>query len=234
MGLKIFADGADKASILELNKNPLVQGFTTNPSLLRKAGVTDYKTFALDILSVIKDKPVSFEVIADDIKEMWNQSLEIASWGENVFVKIPITSTKGELNQTLVGELSGTGVKLNITAITTIEQVKSIMPYLDFLQESYISIFAGRIADTGVDPLPTIANALSYIKKYSPSIKLIWASPREVYNIYQAEWINCDIITCTPDLIKKYELLKGKDLTEYSLDTVQMFYNDAIESGLTL
>jgi transaldolase len=224
--VKIFADGADRASILELNKNPFVEGFTTNPSLLRKAGVTDYKEFALDILSVIRDKPISFEVIADDNYEMYRQALEIASWGENVYVKIPITNTEGKSTEDVIRRLDH--VNLNVTAITTIKQVRRILPSL---KKGFISIFAGRIADTGINPLPIMKSALKLIN--GTKIELIWASPREVFNVYQAQEIGCHVITCTPDLIKKMSL-QGKDLTEYSLDTVRMFYNDAKESGLKL
>ena len=236
MGIKIFADGADKVGMLEMNKNPLISGFTTNPALLRKAGVTNYKEFALDILKEIPDKPISFEVIADDQFEMYRQAMEISSWGKNVYVKIPITNTKGELMGSVVEQLLWAGIKLNITAITTIKQVRKILPYITLptyrihsYDNTFLSIFAGRIADTGVNPLPIVKSALNLIK--DTYIELIWASPREVYNIYQAEEIGCHAITCTPDLIKKYELLKGKDLTEYSLDTVKMFYNDATEVG---
>jgi len=224
--VKIFADGADRASILELNKNPFVEGFTTNPSLLRKAGVTDYKEFALDILSVIRDKPISFEVIADDNYEMYRQALEIASWGENVYVKIPITNTEGKSTEDVIRRLDH--VNLNVTAITTIKQVRRILPSL---KKGFISIFAGRIADTGINPLPIMKSALKLIN--GTKVELIWASPREVFNVYQAQEIGCHVITCTPDLIKKMSL-QGKDLTEYSLDTVRMFYNDAKESGLKL
>ncbi|HUU99758.1 MAG TPA: transaldolase family protein [Bacteroidales bacterium] len=228
--IKIFADGADKISILELNKNPLVRGFTTNPALMRKAGIRDYKPFALDILKHIKDKPISFEVFSDDWAEMKAQALEIASWGPNVYVKIPITNTGGWYCETLIEELNWQGVKINITAITTLGQVDFILKKLKYLRGVYISIFAGRIADTGVDPIPII-NASLYLLK-DTEIELIWASPREVFNIYQAEKCGCHIITCTPDLIKKYELLKGKDLKEYSRETVQMFYDQA--KGYTL
>ena len=228
--IKIFADGADKISILELNKNPLVRGFTTNPALMRKAGIRDYKPFALDILKHIKDKPISFEVFSDDWAEMKAQALEIASWGPNVYVKIPITNTGGWYCETLIEELNWQGVKINITAITTLGQVDFILKKLKYLRGVYISIFDGRIADTGVDPIPII-NASLYLLK-DTEIELIWASPREVFNIYQAEKCGCHIITCTPDLIKKYELLKGKDLKEYSRETVQMFYDQA--KGYTL
>ena len=226
----IFADGADKASILELNKNPLVKGFTTNPSLLKKAGVTDYKEFALDILKEIPNKSFSFEVIADEVESMYLQALEISEWGINVYVKIPITDTKGRSMGVLISELNDNGIKVNVTAITTIKQVENIISaFYNEGVSNYISIFAGRIADTGIDPVPIMKSALELIK--GTNIELIWASPREVYNIYQAEDIGCDIITCGPDMIKKYETLKGKDLTEYSLDTVKMFYRDAKEAG---
>lgn len=228
----IFADGADKNSILELNKNPLIQGFTTNPTLLRKAGVINYKEFALDLLyqETFKiTKPISFEVIADDFDGMYEQAKEISKWGENIYVKIPITNTKGFINYDLIYYLSSDYVKVNVTAITTIKQVEKIVPALEYSKGAYISIFAGRIADTGVNPLPIMKQALKLIK--GTNIELIWASPREVYNIYQAEEIGCHIITCTPELITKYEKLKGKDLAEYSLDTVKMFYNDAKEAG---
>ena len=225
--VKIFADGANRNTILELNQNPIVSGFTTNPALLRKAGVTNYKEFAFDILSVIPDKPISFEVIADNPYEMYRQALEIASWGKNVYVKIPITNTEGKIMRDIVSQLSGK-VKLNITAIMTIQQVRKILPALILGNGAVISIFAGRIADTGINPLPIMKSALRLIE--NTNVELIWASPREVYNVYQAEDIGCHIITCTSDLIKKLPL-KGKNLSEYSLDTVKMFYNDAKEAG---
>lgn len=226
--VKIFADGADFNSIIELNQNSLVKGFTTNPSLLRKAGVTNYIEFVKDVLLHI-DKPVSFEVIADDFATMYVQALELSSYGDNVYVKIPITNTQGISTAPLIDELSKEGVKLNVTAITTIEQVKWI---LQFMQGGFISIFAGRIADTGVDPLYVMYDACMMAHKVG--VKVIWASPREVYNIYQADRIGCDVITCVPDMIMKYQTLKGKDLTEYSKETVKMFYDDAVSSGLKL
>ena len=225
----IFADGADLNSIIELNKNPLVQGFTTNPTLMRKSGVTDYKEFALQVLKEVS-KPVSFEVIADDFPTMYTQALEVASWGLNVFVKIPITTTEGTSTVALIDELTKEGVKINVTAITTTEQVKHILPVMN--AGSYVSVFAGRIADTGVDPLYIMYDVIELAHR--KTIEVIWASPREVFNIYQAQRIGCDIITCTSDLIRKYEALKGKDLTEYSLETVQMFFRDATESELKL
>ena len=221
--IKIFADGANKIEIIELNKNQHISGFTTNPTLLRKAGVSNYKDFAIDILSII-NKPISFEVIADDFNEMKRQALEISSWGKNVYVKIPITNTKGEFSYSVIESLSNQEIKLNITAITTIKQVKNILPALKLSSGAYLSIFAGRIADTGINPLPVIKKSLKLIE--NTNIELIWASPREVYNVIQAEHIGCHIITCTNDILKKLSLI-GKDLTEYSLDTVKMFYNDA-------
>jgi len=225
--VKIFADGADSDTILELNQNELIKGFTTNPALLRKAGVTDYKEFALDILREIPDKPISFEVIADDPFEMYRQAMDIASWGDNVYVKIPITDTVGNFMTGVIGRLSNAGVKLNITAMTTMKQVRKVVPVL--YNGGFISIFAGRIADTGVNPLPIMKSALKLIE--GTDIELIWASCREVYNIYQASQIGCHVITCTGDIIKKFELLWEKDLTAYSLDTVKMFYKDAKEAG---
>jgi len=229
MNVKIFADGADKAGMLEMNKNPLISGFTTNPTLMRKAGITDYKVFALDIIKEIPDKPLSFEVFSDEVEEMYEQAHIIDSWGENVYVKIPVTNTKGESMSELVDLLQAFQIKVNVTAITTLQQVCEIADILgDSKTLSYISIFAGRIADTGVDPLPIMKEAVEMIK--GTNIELIWASPREVFNVYQAEEIGCDIITCTNDIIKKLPL-RGKDLTEYSLDTVKMFYNDANKAG---
>jgi transaldolase len=224
MDVKIFADGADKAGMLEMYNNPLIKGFTTNPTLMRKAGITNYKAFALDILSEIKDKPISFEVFSDDFNEMFEQAKAISSWGNNVYVKIPITNTKGESSRRLIRWLTCEGARLNITAITTVPQVNDAIYGLDNTVGAYISIFAGRIADTGIDPIPTMKGALNLIK--NTNIELIWASPREVLNVVQANNIGCHVITCTNDIIKKLPLL-GRDLTEYSLDTVKMFYNDS-------
>ena len=232
MNVKIFADGADRDTMIELSKDPLISGLTCNPTLMRKAGITDYKVFALDIIKEIPDKPLSFEVFADEVQEMYEQALEINDWGKNVYVKIPITNTKGQFLGTLISELNYQKVKVNVTAITTIYQVEDVISALEGKAPSYISIFAGRIADTGVDPLPIMKEAVEMIK--GTNIELIWASPREVFNIYQAEDCGCHIITCTPDLIKKYQLLKGKNLEEYSLDTVKMFFNDANNAGYTI
>jgi transaldolase len=230
--VKLFADGAEKAGMLEMYKNPLISGFTTNPTLMRKVGITDYRAFALDILAHIKDRPISFEVFSDEFPEMERQALDIASWGSNVNVKIPITNTKAQSCASLVENLSKAGVKLNVTAIMTIDQVKGVLPALAKGPGGYVSVFAGRIADAGIDPLPIMVEVVNILKAY-PHIELIWASPRELYNIVQANTIGCHIITATNDILKKLPTI-GKDLTEFSLDTVKMFYNDATAAGFTL
>lgn len=230
--VKIFADGADLASMLELAGNPSIQGFTTNPTLMRKAGVLDYESFAMQVAREIPHRPLSFEVLSDDFDEMEQQALRIASWGRNVYVKIPITNTHGETSAPLVRSLAERGVKLNVTAVMTLAQVDSVVPVLRYGPPSYISIFAGRIADAGCDPLPILRGALTRIRAY-PQIELIWASPREVFNIVQADKIGCHIITITHDLLKKLPML-GRNLSEYSLDTVKMFVDDARAAGFTL
>ena len=230
--VKIFADGADRASILELACNPVIQGFTTNPTLMRKAGIADYEAFGRELASAVPDRPFSFEVLSDDFDEMEAQALNIASWGDNVYVKIPITNTKAESAAPLIQRLAHQGVKVNVTALMTIDQVDEVVPSLKHGPPSCISIFAGRVADAGVDPLPTMRAALDRIGPY-PQIELIWASPRELFNVIQANEIGCHIITVTHDLLKKLPLL-GKDLHEYSLDTVKMFYNDAKAAAFTL
>ena len=230
--VKLFADGAEKAGMLEMYQNPLISGFTTNPTLMKIAGVSDYEAFAKDILTHIPDKPISFEVFSDEFDEMERQALDIASWGENVYVKIPITNTKGESSVPLVAALSENGVKVNVTAMFTVEQVQSVIPGLSKGPGSYVSVFAGRIADAGLDPLPIMREVLGLIKDY-PDIELIWASPRELYNVVQANDIGCDIITATNSILKKLPSL-GKDLNQFSLETVQMFYDDASEAGYTL
>lgn len=230
--VKIFADGASIPGMLEMARNPLISGLTTNPTLMKKAGVTDYKSFALEVLANIKDKPISFEVFSDEFDEMEKQALEISSWGENVYVKIPVTNTRGSSSVELVRRLAKKGVKVNVTAMMTIEQVRGVVPSLIEGPGGYVSIFAGRIADSGRDPVPVMAETVKYLKPY-PSIKLLWASPREVLNILQADQIGCHIITVTNDLIKKMNLF-GKDLNEFSLDTVKMFYNDARAAGYVL
>jgi transaldolase len=230
--VKIFADGADRASILDLAANPLIKGFTTNPTLMRKAGITDYERFGRSLAREIPNRPFSFEVLSDDFDEMERQALEIATWGENVYVKIPITDTRGRSSAALVKRLAQQGVKVNVTALMTLDQVDSVVPSLRNGPPSCISIFAGRIADAGHDPLPILSGALARIRAY-PQIELIWASPRELFNIVQAEQIGCHIITVTHDLLKKLPLI-GRDLSEYSLDTVKMFVNDARAANFTL
>jgi transaldolase len=230
--VKIFADGADKSAMLEMYQKPFIKGLTTNPTLMNKAGIRDYRTFCKDILLSIKDKPLSFEVFSDDFKEMERQALEIASWGDNVYVKIPITNTKSETCYALVKKLAKEKVKLNVTALMTLDQVSHLVESLDTSVPSYISIFAGRVADTGRDPLPMMTEALSLMKS-NPLSELIWASPRELLNIFQADDIGCHVITVTNDILKKLSLV-GYDLDKYSLDTVKMFYNDAVVAGFKL
>jgi transaldolase len=230
--VKIFADGADRASILDLASNPLIKGFTTNPTLMRKAGIADYESFGRSLARDIPNRPFSFEVLSDDFDQMEQQALQIATWGENVYVKIPITDTRGRSSAALVKRLAEHGVKLNVTALMTLDQVDAVAPSLRDGPASCISIFAGRIADAGCDPLPILRGALDRIRAY-PQIELIWASPRELFNIVQAEEIGCHIITVTHDLLKKLPLI-GRDLTEYSLDTVKMFVNDARAANFRL
>ena len=230
--VKIFADGADKNGMLEMNENSLIQGLTTNPTLMNKAGITDYSGFAKDILSHITEKPISFEVFADEFDEMERQANIIATWGKNVNIKIPITNTKGVSTLPLIEILSSNGVKLNVTAMMTIEQVKEVTPSLASGAGGYVSVFAGRIADTGVDPVPIMKEVVDYLKDF-PNVELIWASPREVLNVTQANEIGCHIITVTNDVIKKLKTT-GKDLNQFSLETVQMFYNDAEAAGFTI
>jgi transaldolase len=232
MRVKIFADGAEKAPMLKLYANPQIQGFTTNPTLMRKAGITDYEAFARDILTAIPDRPISFEVFADEFDEMERQAERIATWGENVYVKIPVTNTRGESAAPLVERLAGRGVKQNVTALMTLAQVREITAALAHGPAANISVFAGRVADTGVDPLPMMREALEIMRPY-PQLELIWASPRELLNIVQASEIGCHIITVTSDILNKLPLI-GKDLGEYSLDTVKMFRNDALASGFGL
>jgi transaldolase len=231
--IKIFADGASLPSMLESARDPRIAGFTTNPTLMRKAGISDYRAFAKEVLAAIKDKPISFEVFADDVPEMRRQAREIATWGANVYVKIPVTNTRRESMEGLVKELSGAGVKLNVTAICTLEQVRDVARALAGGAPSVVSVFAGRIADTGRDPIPLMKEALQICRASAPSAELLWASPRELLNIVQAAEIGCDIITVTPDLLKKLELV-GKDLADFSLETVQMFFKDAQAAGFVL
>jgi transaldolase len=230
--IKIFADGADLASMKALAANPRVKGFTTNPTLMRKANVTDYVAFAHQVLAAIPDRPVSFEVFADEFPEMEAQALEIASWGKNVYVKIPITNTKRASAVPLVQLLSKQGVRLNVTAVFTLAQVEAVTSALDAATPAVISVFAGRIADTGVDPVPLMAEA-KRISRAKPKAELLWASPRELLNIFHAESVGCDIITVTPDVLAKLELV-GKSLDDYSLETVKMFYKDASAAGYSI
>jgi transaldolase len=230
--VKIFADGADKASMLEMYADPRIVGFTTNPTLMRKSGVADYAGFATEILQLIPDRPISFEVFADNFDEMEEQALEIASWSPNVIVKVPITNTRGEASDDLLERLSTAGVKMNVTALLTLQQVRRVAAILGGGPPSKISVFAGRIADTGRDPVPMMAAAVELLRPY-PNLELIWASPRELLNIFQADAIGCHIITVTTDILKKLQLI-GKDLDEYSLETVKMFYDDARKAGYRL
>jgi transaldolase len=232
MRVKIFADGADKEGMLEMYKLPYIKGFTTNPTLMRKAGIKDYRAFAKEMVRLIPDRPISFEVFSDDFREMERQAMEIAGWGPQVYVKIPISNTRGEPANDLAGRLSHAGVRLNITAIMTLEQVRDVLLKLSPKTSSYISIFAGRIADTGRDPLALMAAAVELLK-IVPSSELIWASPRELLNVFHAEAIGCHIITVTNDILKKMKLV-GYDLGSYSLDTVKMFYEDASSAGFSL
>jgi len=231
--IKIFADGASLPSMLESARDPKIAGFTTNPTLMRKAGISDYRAFAKEVLAAIKDRPISFEVFADEFPEMKRQAQEIATWGSNVYVKIPITNTKRASAAPLIKELAGSGVKLNVTAICTLDQVRETAAALKGGAPSVVSVFAGRIADTGRDPVPLMKEALSICRAAGDGIELLWASPRELLNIIQAAEVGCDIITVTPDLLKKLELV-GKDLAEFSLETVQMFFRDAQAAGYKL
>jgi transaldolase len=230
--IKIFADGADKAGMLEMYRNPLIAGFTTNPTLMRKAGVTDFEAFARDILGAIRDRPISFEVFSDDFAEMERQALLIASWGKNVYVKIPVTDTKGTSSAPLVKKLAGEGIKLNVTALLTVEQVRVVTDALAGGAPSYVSLFAGRIADAGVDPIPLARESLEIMAPHK-HLELIWASPREILNIVQADALGVHVITVTNDLLAKLPSL-GKDLSQVSLETVQMFHRDAAAAGFDI
>lgn len=230
---RIFADGADLDEILRLAVDPRVEGFTTNPTLMWKAGLTDYADFAGRVLESVRKQPVSFEVFADDEDEMRRQARKIAKWGENVYVKIPVTTTTGESMAPLVRELAEDGVKVNVTALMTNAQVEVVAAALSDGAPSYVSVFAGRIADTGVEPLPIMSRAVEIVEQTAPRAELIWASPREVLNLVQADSIGCHVITMTGDLLKKLETL-GKDLERFSLETVQMFRRDAVASGFAI
>ena len=232
LNTKIFADGADKQGMLQMYQKSWVKGFTTNPTLMRKAGIADYQAFALDILKDIPDRPISFEVFSDDFDEMYEQALQIASWGNTVYVKIPVMNTKADHSYSLIRSLAAKKVKMNVTALMTLDQVYDVAEALSGAPSSYISVFAGRIADTGRDPLPIMQKSLELMRPY-PQLELIWASPRELLNIFQADDLGCHIITVTNDILKKLEFV-GKDLTEFSLETVRMFRDDAVKAGFTL
>ena len=230
--VKLFADGADLGGMLALYREPHIKGFTTNPTLMRKAGVTDYRTFARDVLRAIPDRPISFEVFSDEFPEMERQAREIATWGSNVYVKIPVSNTRGRPAYDLVRRLSHDGLQINVTAVMTLEQVEAVADVLVGGAPSCISVFAGRIADTGRDPVPLMIEALRIMKR-APRAELIWASPRELLNIFHADSIGCHIITVTHDILKKLTTV-GKPLEDYSLDTVKMFFVDAAAAAFHL
>jgi transaldolase len=232
LSVKIFADGAVKSEMAEMYRNPQIKGFTTNPTLMRKAGINDYKAFALDVLQVIRDRPISFEVFSDELEEMKRQALLIRDWGKNVYVKIPVTNTRSEPTTSLVRELSLAGVQLNITAMTTFEQIAEMSKALQGGVPAFLSLFAGRVADTGRDPVPIMSAAADLLRQH-PGQELIWASPRELLNVFQADEIGCHVITVTMDILKKLHLV-GKDLKEFSLETVKMFRDDAQTAGYNL
>lgn len=230
--VKIFADGADVREMVRLASRPWVRGFTTNATLIRKAGVADYRAFARAVLEAIPAHPVCFGVLSDEFEEMRRQALEISSWGQNVYVKVPVTNTAGTSAMPLITDLTRAGVRLNVTALLTLEQVRDTAASLAGGAPAFVSVFAGRVADTGRDPVPLMAEAVEVLRRHT-NAELIWASPRELLNIYQADAIGCHIITVTPDILKKVDLI-GRDLREYSLETVRMFADDARQAGYTL
>ncbi|MBO0729455.1 MAG: transaldolase [Acidimicrobiaceae bacterium] len=230
--VRVFADGANLEDMVTASKNPLIAGFTTNPTLMRQSGVTDYVAFAHEVLAAIQTKPISFEVFSDNLEEMERQAHTIAAWADNVYVKIPITNTKGETTAKLVERLSSDGIKVNVTAILSLAQVRTAAEALESSREGIVSVFAGRVADTGRDPVPLMTAALALLEDY-PQLQLLWASPREVLNVIQADRIGCHIITVTNDLLKKIDGL-GRDLEAFSLDTVKMFHGDARKAGFSL
>ncbi|MEM9209904.1 MAG: transaldolase [Pseudomonadota bacterium] len=230
--IKLFADGADIQGILDMYRDPKIQGFTTNPTLMRKAGVTDYEAFAHELLEKVPDRSVSLEVFADEFDEMERQALKIASWGKNVAVKIPVSNTRGESAAPLIKKLADQGVVLNLTAIMTLDQVREIEQALNADTAAIVSVFAGRVADTGIDPVPHMRAALDILSG-KPKVELLWASPRELLNVFQANDIGCHIITATHDILKKLSLV-GKDLNVYSIETVQMFRDDAVAAGFDI
>jgi transaldolase len=232
LSVKIYSDAAELSGMLQAYHEPYIKGFTTNPTLMRKAGITDYAGFARQVLTAIPDRPISFEVFSDEFAEMERQAGLIASWGDNVYVKIPVTNTRGESACPLVKRLSRAGVKLNVTALLSLEQVREVATAVAGGAPACISVFAGRVADTGVDPVPLMAQSVDILKD-APNAELIWASPRELLNIFHADEVGCHIITVTPDILKKLPLV-GRDLHAYSLDTVKMFHHDALHAGYSL
>ena len=232
LSVKIFADGADEKNMLEMYASPQIKGLTTNPTLMRKAGVEDYRAFCRGLLDTVTDKPISFEVFSDEFEEMKKQALEISSWADNVYVKIPVTNTRGETSAPLVASLANSGVKVNVTAVFSSVQIEEMAKALNPDVASYVSVFAGRIADTGIDPVPLMRDAVRALADLG-NCELIWASPRELLNIFQADAVGCHVITVTSDVLKKMVLV-GKDLSSYSLETVQMFYDDALAAGYSL
>lgn len=230
--VKLFADGAEIAVIRKMAANPLIKGFTTNPTLMKKAGIADYEAFAREVVGVVPDRPISFEVFSDDFDEMAAQARRIAAWGTNVFVKIPVTNTRGDFAGALITDLARDGVQLNVTALMTVEQVERVAACLSSTVASFVSVFAGRIADTGRDPMPIMAQAVSALAPL-PMAELIWASPRELLNVFQADAVGCHVITATADVLGKLALV-GKDLEHFSLETVQMFRQDAVSAGFSI
>ena len=232
LSVKVFADGADRAGIREMYRHPLIKGFTTNPTLMRKAGISDYEAFARQIVADVPDRHLSFEVFSDEFEEMEQQARQIASWGKNVYVKVPVTNTRGESAVPLVATLARAGVKTNVTAVFTLRQVSEVCTAIGGRAPAVVSVFAGRIADAGVDPVPVMSAARELVAVY-PQVELLWASPREVFNIFQADACGCHIITVANDLLKKLDSV-GKDLDLFSLETVRMFRSDAIKAGFSL
>lgn len=230
--VKIFADGADLNDMIQMSTKSYISGLTTNPTLMKKAGISNYEAFAQDVIREIPDKPLSFEVFSDDLEEMKIQAEKISSWGKNVYVKIPVTNTKGESTRSLVRYLTQNGIKINVTALMTVAQVQDISEVLEPNLPSYVSVFAGRIADTGIDPIPTMRESLKLLSSVT-KCELIWASPRELLNVVQADEIGCHVITATSDILKKLDLI-GKDLNHYSLETVEMFYKDGQSAGFKI
>ncbi|MEO7774943.1 MAG: transaldolase, partial [Steroidobacteraceae bacterium] len=232
LNVRIFADGADLSGILQMARNPAIKGFTTNPTLMRNAGISDYKGFALELLRQVPDRPISLEVFSDDLGEMEDQALEIASWGKNVNVKVPVTNTRGESCAPLIGRLSASGVFVNVTALMTLEQVDSVLGALQGDAPAFISVFAGRIADTGIDPMPIMIEAARRSRARAQT-QIIWASPRELLNVFQADEAGVQVITVANDILKKLAVV-GKDLEQYSLETVKMFRDDAVKAGFAI